>query len=1250
MILPPVVRRSLAIVATTALMTSGAAGLFTGTANAVPNTGTISGVSPQSTNNSGNSGLTVTGSGFVPASDHVLLAPQFQSAYGSAGTPGLEGTTNQQTSDDQTLDGQIPSANAAPGKYDVYTARYDGATTTLSPKWAGGVFTINSSGLPSVSNVVPGVKPSGGVNRPAIPLDLTGQNLAQGSYVTFFKADNATPDTGLMFTVGDPNYTDKFSGYVSSTSLHGSYSHDGAFTPGKHFIQVKNTVGEVGGAVEFWQPTFAAGGVSPNSTGAGTQSKVITVTGEGIRQGSRLSISAVDLDPTPIGNTPDVTVGSATVSADGKTISAPVTVDPDADTSVVRTVTISGTDGGTFSVPNAFTVNQGPHINSLSEPALGQGAFFDEKISGSGFASAPAGSAANLLPVFSVSGTGVTTKTLSSTNIEATVRFTVAPDAPAEARTITVSNPDGGTEFVETDSGGNDIFTVNDGPKITSLTPASTAAGTSKTVTIKGSNFDPGTTPGSPKATVTISQPPAAGATRVPDPSISVGSVTWTPANPVTGAPEQLSFTVSVAGNAPAGLRDVVVFNPSDQGAALCAGCFGVDNLTASPSTGSNSGTKQIALTGANVVAGSTAKLVRAGDPNIQPNISGTSTTVSGTTLTAIFDLTDAAPGPYNAVVTTPSGVTLSCSSCFTVTGSTPSITSISPAAGGQGANNLPITVTGTNFSRGEQLTITDVLVHDVVWVSRTQLTAKVDIANDAATGAKDAKVTNADGALSGTKTGAFTVNAPPNPTASSPASYGQGAKGVKITVTGPNFDAGAKVSFGAGVTVTGVAVTQGQAIPVIDPNPDDTLEATVTIAEDAPAVQRDVVVTNSDGGVGTLTNGFAVNFGPKVTGVTPGFLAPNAVDKPITIAGSNFSTTAGKTAVPTIAGVTLKNVVVAADGNSITATASVNSGTAKGGKDVVVTNPTDSGVGTCASCLYVATPPGAPTALGLVSRTASSITVKWTPPSDNGGAPITSYVVSAKDSTGHAVGTAGTTAGNAVQGTVSGLKSTTAYTVLVVARNAAGDSTPGSMSASTTGANQFGGSFTTSTHSPSLTTTGGRVTLSGRLLKVDTGTPIVGATVELALVPDIGSAVFPKVTTNSNGVWSFGFNPVYSNTIKTLYRGDASHDPYQAPSYRMGVSTRVTLTSPINGSTTSARNPLIVTGGTTPNKHGNRITLYRWNGSFWAAVQNVTVASNGTYRFSYTFGRGNWTLKVGIGRTTGNFVGYSPAIGVHRV
>ena len=1204
MTLPTVARRGLAVVASAALLSSGAAGVFTGTAWAA-NNGVPTSTNPTSTNNSGDSALTVNGLNFNPSTDNALLTPEFQSAYSSSstGTPGLNAVTNASQSSSTSLVGTLPSSNAAPGVYDVYTFRSGGPAGGLSTKCAGTqanpcTFTISSSGAPNLSSVVAGAS-TGNTGRGANALDLSGQNLAQASYVKFLQADGSSPEPGITFTVGDPNDSSTFSGYASSSLIRGNYTLGSSFTPGKHFIQVTNTVGEKGAAVEFWQPTFTANGVSPNTTGAGTSNKTITVTGQGIRANSHLVVASEDLDPVTPGKQADLSVGAATVSPDGTSISAPITVDPSANADT-RSVTIVGPDGGNYTVPNAFTITSPPSLGSLDTEALGQGASYTETISGSNFA---AGNTPATMPVFTVSGAGVTTKTLSSTNISAKVLFTVASDAPTGDRSVTVTNPDGGSTTVDPSQTGAP-FTVDAGPTISSVSPPSAAAGTSKTVTISGFNFAQNAPLGR-GVTVQFSLPPMNGAARTADPSMSVGTVTVTKGQ--NGTADTAKFTLSVSGNAPAGLRDVVLTNNNDFGSALCAGCFGVDNLTASPTTGSNNGTKQISLTGPQVVAGSTAKLVRAGDPTIQPAIPGTSTTVSGTTLTGIFDLTDAAPGPYNAVVTTPGGAVLSCTQCFTVTGSTPSITSVTPASGGQGAKNLPITISGNNFSRGEQVTITNLLVHDVQWVNRTTLTAQVDIPSNAAAQADDLKVTNADGAASATKTGAFTVTKPPSPTAVSPTSYGQGAQGVKVTVTGPDFVQGATVDLGPGITVVGTpTVTQGQVIPVVAPDPDDTLVATVNIDENAAAIQRDVTVTNPDGGTGTLAKGFAVNFGPKVTGITPVFLAPDGSGS-VTIAGSNFSTTSGKTATPKIQGVTLSNVVVASDGNSLTADAKVDSGTPKGALDVVVTNPTDSGTGTCKGCFYVATPPSAPVQVHTVSVTGTSATVGWSAPSDNGGAPVTSYVVSATGPDGKPAGTPSTLGASATSGTVTALTAGVKYTISVIARNVAGDSPAGTTLTQTTG---------TSSTKPTLTINKSAMNVGQSATLIIRGTPGDSVGFYQRVQPASTFSLFKTFTFDSLG----------NVTVTSFPRTNTAYFARTAAGDSGIVTLSVRPAVSLRGS--SSHRLATFTGVIVPGHGGVKVRIYTVkNGVLGPLVASAITDAQGHYTATHQF--------AGTGRVT---------------
>jgi subtilisin family serine protease len=86
-------------------------------------------------------------------------------------------------------------------------------------------------------------------------------------------------------------------------------------------------------------------------------------------------------------------------------------------------------------------------------------------------------------------------------------------------------------------------------------------------------------------------------------------------------------------------------------------------------------------------------------------------------------------------------------------------------------------------------------------------------------------------------------------PTVSSVAPN-QGAPGaaVSVTITGSGFGIGSTASFGAGITVSSLTVASATQ-----------LTATLTIAAGAAPGARDVTVTNSVGGGGTLAGGFTV-------------------------------------------------------------------------------------------------------------------------------------------------------------------------------------------------------------------------------------------------------------------------------------------------------------------------------------------------------------------------------------------------------
>ena len=169
-------------------------------------------------------------------------------------------------------------------------------------------------------------------------------------------------------------------------------------------------------------------------------------------------------------------------------------------------------------------------------------------------------------------------------------------------------------------------------------------------------------------------------------------------------------------------------------------------------------------------------------------------------------------------------------------------------------------------------------------------------------------------------------ISSNPAPTISSIApNAGPGSGGTAVTITGTGFLPGATVSFG-GTAASGVNVVSGSSITATTP------------AHAVGAVN--VVVTNSDGQSGTLSNGYTYNTtnpAPTVTAVSP-TSGSTAGGTAVTITGTGFLSGATVSFGGTAA--TGVNVVSA---TSITATTPAH---AAGAVNVVVTN-TDAKNGT---------------------------------------------------------------------------------------------------------------------------------------------------------------------------------------------------------------------------------------------------------------------------------------------------------------
>jgi hypothetical protein len=246
------------------------------------------------------------------------------------------------------------------------------------------------------------------------------------------------------------------------------------------------------------------------------------------------------------------------------------------------------------------------------------------------------------------------------------------------------------------------------------------------------------------------------------------------------------------------------------------------------PTTGTTAGGTSVTISGSNFAAGATV------------SIGGVAAPVATLTPTSITATTGAhAAGVVNVVVTNPDTQTGTLNNGFTYVAPPPSVTGVTPGSGTT-SGGTAITISGSNFVAGATVTLGGTPATGVSVVNAFTINATTPAH---AAGAVDVVVTNPDG-RSGTKSSGFTYTATPPPPTVTSVSPGAGSTtgGTNVTVTGSNFVSGATLTFG-GAAATQVVFVNATTI-------------TATTPAHAPG-SVNVVVTNPDGQVGTLVNGF---------------------------------------------------------------------------------------------------------------------------------------------------------------------------------------------------------------------------------------------------------------------------------------------------------------------------------------------------------------------------------------------------------
>jgi hypothetical protein len=496
-------------------------------------------------------------------------------------------------------------------------------------------------------------------------------------------------------------------------------------------------------------------------------------------------------------------------------------------------------------------------------------------------------------------------------------------------------------------------------PMLTTVSPTSGVAGTSFNVTLTGTNFIPGAT--------TI--------------LVSGNGVTVTGVNVLTQA--SLIAAITVDSQADPTTRDVAVQTPNGTSGARPFRILAQSPVLTVPSppivtdilpnTAAAGSSVVVTVEGANFVPGQTQLTISgpgitisstqnvsvaqssfAADSSIGPQLK-TQSPDPTTTLTVLVNIDpNAEPGIRFLTVTTPNGSTGGLTFIIMPPGSTGSII---PASGTVG-NEIPITITGSNFA-ADVTTITStapgVHISAANVSSPTQLTAAITLDANASIGDQLLTVTTNQ-----SQAFLFFQVLPPDPptlTAIAPSSAVVGTT-VILTLKGTNL-----VPFGGLVTMTGPGVTLGP----VNVDGTSTMTTSVTIDPSAPAGPRSVTVTTpagtSEPQTFTLTRPAATV--PTLTSLSQDTAAAGTTLN-LTLTGTGFVKGATTVSVSGAGITTVSSSVV--DSGTLVATLSIDALATAGARYVSVT--TSSGTSNEKQLTII---PPAPTLIPLTLTSSSN-------------------------------------------------------------------------------------------------------------------------------------------------------------------------------------------------------------------------------------------------------------------------------------
>jgi len=189
--------------------------------------------------------------------------------------------------------------------------------------------------------------------------------------------------------------------------------------------------------------------------------------------------------------------------------------------------------------------------------------------------------------------------------------------------------------------------------------------------------------------------------------------------------------------------------------------------------------------------------------------------------------------------------------------------------------------------------------------------------------------------------------------------------------------------------------------------------------------------------------------------------------------------------------------------------------------------------------------------------------------------------------------------------------------------------------------------SVTLTAAAPTVTTYGSAATVTGKLTATGTGLPIAGRTMLLMWLP-AGSSTWRYVatgTTSSTGTIALKYTPPTNGSFRLVSYSSWEWLSGASPIVTTLVRWRVSAAFTDNTVTRGTR--VYLRGSVAPIRTGTPVQLQRVvNGVWQSATTPTTVASNGTYVFSFAWPiAGTYTYRVVVPATALNAAATSPNV-----